>query len=446
MAYTKTDWINDVTALSAENLDKMDTQIENLSSNTEDMSETINQHDEAIKDLTLEMAETNKVLEDHENRLTANDEICHRLENEAADNFDHVDVEGNTLTFWANGVVVEKVDFLVKSEDDVLIFPGKDGREIELQRKGGAIQWHYKDEVQWKTLVMLEELKGEMGKTPNITIGTITTVEWDEGAYVENIGTNENPIFNFHIPRGKPGEPGTGGGGGDTGEQVKEGYTFTPSVSPEGIISWTNNGELENPQPVNIRGPQGLPGRDGRDGVSGTSGKDGVAATIKIGTVSTVDINQGATVENVGTAANAIFNFKIPRGPQGLQGPKGNDAELPENMLTTENVTWAIIKDKPKLTSDRLSFVINNKNIILTNNFYQHLDLKENVSIQLPLNKSKNVIFEIHLFINVTETFDVNFVDDIKWKDRPTFEPNTIVECIFKNVNLKWVGTSEIYK
>ena len=48
MVYKKTDWINDVTALSAENLDKMDTQIENLSSNTEDMSETINQDRKSV--------------------------------------------------------------------------------------------------------------------------------------------------------------------------------------------------------------------------------------------------------------------------------------------------------------------------------------------------------------------------------------------------------------
>jgi len=38
---------------------------------------------------------------------------------------------------------------------------------------------------------------------------------------------------------------------GDTGT------TFTPSVSEEGIISWTNDGGKQNPEPVNIKGPQG---------------------------------------------------------------------------------------------------------------------------------------------------------------------------------------------
>lgn len=35
------------------------------------------------------------------------------------------------------------------------------------------------------------------------------------------------------------------------------GVTFIPSVSAEGVISWTNDGELENPNPVNIKGAQG---------------------------------------------------------------------------------------------------------------------------------------------------------------------------------------------
>ena len=35
------------------------------------------------------------------------------------------------------------------------------------------------------------------------------------------------------------------------------GAIFTPAVSAEGVISWTNNGGLPNPSPVNIKGPKG---------------------------------------------------------------------------------------------------------------------------------------------------------------------------------------------
>lgn len=38
-----------------------------------------------------------------------------------------------------------------------------------------------------------------------------------------------------------------------------KGTTFIPSVSSDGIISWTNDGGLDNPDPVDITGPQGNP-------------------------------------------------------------------------------------------------------------------------------------------------------------------------------------------
>ena len=45
-------------------------------------------------------------------------------------------------------------------------------------------------------------------------------------------------------------------------EQLEElkGYVFIPSVDEEGNISWTNDGDLDNPATVNIKGPQGEQG------------------------------------------------------------------------------------------------------------------------------------------------------------------------------------------
>lgn len=40
----------------------------------------------------------------------------------------------------------------------------------------------------------------------------------------------------------------------------EDGVTFIPSVSAEGELTWTNDAGLENPAPVNIRGPQGMAG------------------------------------------------------------------------------------------------------------------------------------------------------------------------------------------
>lgn len=55
----------------------------------------------------------------------------------------------------------------------------------------------------------------------------------------------------------------------------ENGATFIPSVSEDGVLSWTNDRELENPAPVNIKGADGKDGKDGLDGADGKDGQDG---------------------------------------------------------------------------------------------------------------------------------------------------------------------------
>lgn len=60
----------------------------------------------------------------------------------------------------------------------------------------------------------------------------------------------------------------------------EDGATFTPSVSTAGIISWTNDKGLPDPEPVNImgpEGPQGAPGAQGPQGDTGPQGPQGPA-------------------------------------------------------------------------------------------------------------------------------------------------------------------------
>lgn len=52
----------------------------------------------------------------------------------------------------------------------------------------------------------------------------------------------------------------------DLRDEIKmgeDGATFIPSVSEEGIISWTNDNDLPNPEPRSIKGPQGEKGDRG---------------------------------------------------------------------------------------------------------------------------------------------------------------------------------------
>ena len=66
--------------------------------------------------------------------------------------------------------------------------------------------------------------------------------------------------------QGPQGEPGATGAAGTT---------FTPSVSADGTLSWTNDGGKENPTSVNIKGPKGAQGPQGEPGATGPQGPAG---------------------------------------------------------------------------------------------------------------------------------------------------------------------------
>lgn len=53
------------------------------------------------------------------------------------------------------------------------------------------------------------------------------------------------------------------------------GATFIPSVSADGVISWTNDKGLPNPKPVNIKGVKCDKGDKGEAGENGKNGADG---------------------------------------------------------------------------------------------------------------------------------------------------------------------------
>ena len=71
------------------------------------------------------------------------------------------------------------------------------------------------------------------------------------------------------------GEDGLPGRDGADGQDGAPGVTYTPTVSADGEISWTNDGGLPNPQPRNIMGPQGEQGIQGPKGDKGDKGEKG---------------------------------------------------------------------------------------------------------------------------------------------------------------------------
>lgn len=126
---------------------------------------------------------------------------------------------------------------------------------------------------------------------------------------------------------------GTSGGG--VGEN---GATFYPSVSTDGTLSWTNDKGLENPEPVNIKGEQGIQGPQGIQGEIGPQGPKG----------DTGPTGPQGLQGPVGPQGEA--GPQGEQGPQGIQGPQGQDGYTP--IKGTDYWTEA---DKQEIVQDVLS-------------------------------------------------------------------------------------------
>lgn len=89
-------------------------------------------------------------------------------------------------------------------------------------------------------------------------------------AFVQNADTNAyiERTFVKTINGMTPDENGNvvvSGSGDGPSSPGDSGATFTPSVSADGVISWTNDKGLDNPSPVNIKGSPGYTPKKGTD-------------------------------------------------------------------------------------------------------------------------------------------------------------------------------------
>ena len=159
--------------------------------------------------------------------------------------------------------------------------------------------------------------------------------------------TEYQPVFEYRdsawVNRYEFSRDGLGGGGGTQGPP---GPYFTPSVNATtGDISWTNNGGLSNPTTVNIKGPQGLkgdPGRDGEQGLAGTNGTNGATFTPAVSSEGDLSWSNNGGLQNPQTV-----NIRGPQGPPGGGEGGGFDdglyyidleASLPDMLF---NLGWA---------------------------------------------------------------------------------------------------------
>lgn len=194
-------------------------------------------------------------------------------------------------------------------------------------------------------------LDGPKGDNATIKVHSTTTGEPGTQASVRNVGSITDADLDFVIPRGDKGETGRTGATGPQGPQGEMGpqgiegpqgpqgpaglgLTFRgtrPSVDALpatgqqgdwylidghawvwGGAGWIDGGDFRGPQ-----GPQGTKGD------MGPTGAKGEAASIRIGTTTTLPQGSNASVENIGTATAAVLNFGLPQGADGKQGLQG---------------------------------------------------------------------------------------------------------------------------
>lgn len=125
----------------------------------------------------------------------------------------------------------------------------------------------------------VQGIQGIQGYSGTITIGNVNTVYPNSPATVENLGTPENAIFDFDIPRGSHVQIGT-----VTATQYS---TNTPSITDSG----TNGDSV-----LNFKLPR--------------------AATVSIGSVNPTTYSTDLPdVDNVGANGDMVLNFLIPRAP-----------------------------------------------------------------------------------------------------------------------------------
>lgn len=134
-----------------------------------------------------------------------------------------------------------------------------------------------------------------------------------------------NPSYTIELnsqgPQGLKGDKGDTGPIGPQGPQGIQGVkgdtgaTYTPTVSQEGVISWTNNGELPNPDPIDITGPQGFSPvanvvkENGVSTITITDSTGTTTAEVTDGNISDVIVNGTSVVDNGIANIDIVENY-----------------------------------------------------------------------------------------------------------------------------------------
>jgi hypothetical protein len=184
--------------------------------------------------------------------------------------------------------------------------------------------------------------QGPAGPAATITVGTVTSGAAGGTPQVTNSGSTSAAILDFVLIPGDTGPTGATGATGSQGPAATVEVGTVSSVASGGTATVTNSGTsgsavldfvlVDGPTgptgatgPQGPQGEQGIQGIQGETGATGPTGPQGSAATIAVGTVTSVAYGGTAAVTNSGTSGSAVFDFVLVTGQQGdLAGLSAN--------------------------------------------------------------------------------------------------------------------------
>jgi len=142
---------------------------------------------------------------------------------------------------------------------------------------------------------------GATGAAATIAAGTTTTGNEGTNASVVNSGSSSAATFDFTIPRGNTGVTGNTGATGATGAAATVAVGTTTTLAAGSSNTVTNSGTT-GAAVLNF----GL-----------AAGATGSAATVAVGTTTTLTPGSSNTVTNSGTSAAAVLDFSLAQGLAG---------------------------------------------------------------------------------------------------------------------------------
>ncbi len=196
--------------------------------------------------------------------------------------------------------------------EGALVYAGLLRAEVRV-RAGGTLVWHSLP-LRLNVVRSLEDAAAEAVEIPKWKEVTVAVEGLPEGSEPEAEVTQdaESIDFLFRLPAA----------------EGPEGPYFLPSVSAEGVLSWTNNGGLENPSPASIRGPQGEQGEQGPQGETGETGAQGPYFLPSVSAEGVLSWTNSGGLENPSPASiRGPQGATGPQGEQGIQGEKGDTGE-----------------------------------------------------------------------------------------------------------------------